>query len=64
MFFVAGITGHIGGAAARELIARGKRVRALVRDLEKASDWADQGVQIQKGRSDRCGRSLGRVGRC
>jgi len=37
MFFIAGITGNIGGAAAKMLLAEGKQVRALVRDLGKAN---------------------------
>lgn len=49
MFFVAGITGHIGGAATRALLAHGHQVRSLVRDPAKASDWAQQGVDLHKG---------------
>ena len=49
MFFIAGITGRIGGAAARALLARGKQVRALVRDRKKASGWADRGVELRVG---------------
>ena len=49
MFLVAGINGHIGGAAARSLLARGKQVRSLVRDLGKASTWAEQGVDLHAG---------------
>ncbi len=41
MFFIAGITGQIGGAAATALLAQGKQVRAIVRDRNKASEWAD-----------------------
>ncbi|MGB6723065.1 MAG: NmrA family NAD(P)-binding protein [Terracidiphilus sp.] len=36
MYLVMGITGKVGGATARHLIKQGKRVRALVRDREKA----------------------------
>ena len=32
MFLVSGITGLIGGATARAVLARGRQVRALVRD--------------------------------
>ncbi len=49
MFLVTGITGNVGGAAARGLLAQGKRVRALVRDIAKASVWADQGVELVQG---------------
>jgi uncharacterized protein YbjT (DUF2867 family) len=44
-----GITGKVGGAAARHLLAQGKTVRALVRDREKAAHWADQGVELVDG---------------
>ena len=49
MFFVAGITGNIGGATARALLARGERVRSLVRDPARASEWAEQGVEFRSG---------------
>lgn len=49
MFFVAGITGHVGGAAARTLLDAGHEVRALVRDPAKASAWAERGVDVRRG---------------
>ena len=49
MFLVTGITGKVGGATARHLLARGKRVRALVRDRAKAATWTDQGVELIDG---------------
>ena len=49
MFLVMGITGKVGGATARHLLAHGKKVRALVRDREKAAIWADQGVELVDG---------------
>lgn len=49
MFFIAGITGHVGGAAARHLLAEGKQVRTLLRTPEKANAFADRGVEIQQG---------------
>jgi uncharacterized protein YbjT (DUF2867 family) len=49
MFLVMGITGKVGGATARHLLAQGKTVRALVRDREKAAIWADQGVELIDG---------------
>ena len=42
MFLVMGITGKVGGATAEHLLAHGKEVRALVRNREKASSWANQ----------------------
>src|ERR1700681_1200239 len=49
MFLVMGITGKVGGATAKHLLARGKAVRALVRNREKASSWANQGVELVDG---------------
>jgi uncharacterized protein YbjT (DUF2867 family) len=49
MFLVMGITGNVGGATARHLLANGKTVRALVRDRAKAASWADQGVELVDG---------------
>ena len=49
MFLVMGITGNVGGATARHLLAQGKKVRALVRDRAKAVNWANQGVALVDG---------------
>ena len=37
MYLVMGITGNVGGATAKRLLAQGKKVRALVRNREKAT---------------------------
>ena len=49
MFFVAGITGQVGGAAARRLLDQGRQVRALAREPDKAAAWADRGVEVRPG---------------
>jgi uncharacterized protein YbjT (DUF2867 family) len=49
MFLVTGITGKVGGAAARHLLDTGKQVRALVRDEAKAAAWSAKGVELVKG---------------
>src|SRR6201982_132515 len=49
MFLVMGITGRVGGATADHLLARGKEVRALVRNREEASSGANQGVELVDG---------------
>lgn len=49
MFFVSGITGHVGGAAARLLLTEGRQVRALVRDPQKAAEWSPKGVDLRHG---------------
>jgi uncharacterized protein YbjT (DUF2867 family) len=49
MFLITGITGKVGGAAARCLLDSGKQVRAIVRDESKAHAWAAKGVELIKG---------------
>jgi uncharacterized protein YbjT (DUF2867 family) len=49
MFLVMGITGKVGGATAKHLLAHGKKIRALVRNRDKAAHWADQGVELVDG---------------
>jgi uncharacterized protein YbjT (DUF2867 family) len=49
MILLTGITGNIGGATARALLAKGVRFRALVRDPAKAAAWAAQGVELVQG---------------
>jgi nucleoside-diphosphate-sugar epimerase len=49
MFLVMGITGKVGGATAEHLLAHGKEVRALVRNREKAANWANRGVELVDG---------------
>jgi uncharacterized protein YbjT (DUF2867 family) len=49
MYLVMGITGKVGGATARNLLKQCKQVRALVRNREKAANWADQGVELVDG---------------
>ena len=43
MYAITGITGNVGGAVARALLAAGKSVRAVVRDVAKGRAWAEQG---------------------
>ncbi len=49
MFLITGITGKVGGAAAKNLLSQNKSLRALVRDTAKAKPWADQGVELVQG---------------
>lgn len=49
MFLVMGITGHVGGATAKHLLTQGQKVRAMVRNREKAAHWADHGVELVDG---------------
>jgi len=46
MYAITGITGNVGGAVARTLLAQGKPVRAVVRDAAKGKAWVDLGCEI------------------
>ena len=46
MYAVMGITGQVGGAVARTLLANGHAVRGVVRDAGRAADWAARGVTL------------------
>jgi uncharacterized protein YbjT (DUF2867 family) len=46
MFVVTGITGRVGGAAARRLLESGLPVRGVVRDAAKGAEWAERGCEI------------------
>jgi NAD(P)H dehydrogenase (quinone) len=46
MFAITGITGNVGGEMARALLAGGKSVRAVVRDVRKGKAWAEQGCEV------------------
>jgi uncharacterized protein YbjT (DUF2867 family) len=46
MFAITGVTGKVGGAVARSLMAQGHKVRAVVRDAEKGRVWAALGCDI------------------
>jgi len=46
MFAIIGISGNVGGAAARALLKAGKSVRGVVRDQARAVSWAEKGVEL------------------
>lgn len=46
MFAITGITGKVGGAVARHLIAQGHKIRAVVRSEEKGRRWAPLGCDV------------------
>lgn len=46
MYAITGITGKVGGALARSLLADNLPVRAVLRDEAKAAEWGDRGCQI------------------
>ncbi len=46
MYAITGVTGQVGGAAARALLAAGHEVRAVLRDETKAAQWRERGAEI------------------
>jgi NAD(P)H dehydrogenase (quinone) len=46
MFAITGITGNVGSAVARGLLAANRSVRAVVRDGRKSGGWAAQGCEV------------------
>jgi uncharacterized protein YbjT (DUF2867 family) len=49
IFVVAGANGHVGSVIARELLAVGHTVRAVVRNVDKAKALADRGAELVVG---------------
>ena len=46
MYAITGVTGQVGGAAARALLDAGHAVRAVLRDGSKAAQWAARGAEV------------------
>ena len=46
MYAITGITGKVGGALARTLLAAGQSVRAVVRNAGKGRSWAEKGCEV------------------
>ena len=46
MYAITGVTGKVGGAVARGLLAAGLPVRAVVRDETKGAEWAARGCEV------------------
>jgi len=46
MYAITGITGKVGGAVARTLLATGQPVRAVVRDAARARSWVERGCEV------------------
>ncbi len=55
MFAITGISGQVGGAVARALLAAGRPVRAVVRDPAKGEPWARQGCEVALASLDDAG---------
>ncbi|MBW8746843.1 MAG: NAD(P)H-binding protein, partial [Acidobacteria bacterium] len=52
MIAVMGVTGQVGGAIARKLLAAGKKVRVLVRSADKGETWKRAGAEIAVASTD------------
>ncbi|QBR02575.1 NmrA family NAD(P)-binding protein [Paraburkholderia pallida] len=52
MYAITGITGKVGGTLARHLLAAGQPVRAVVRDVARASSWAERGCELATARME------------
>jgi NAD(P)H dehydrogenase (quinone) len=48
MFAITGITGNVGGKVARNLLAAGHPVRAVMRDISKGDAWVERGCEVAK----------------
>ena len=46
MYAITAVTGHVGGATARALLAAGAPVRAVVRTPAAAQLWSDLGAEV------------------
>lgn len=46
MYVIAGVTGHTGSIVADALLARGERVRVLVREPAKGEPWRARGAEV------------------
>jgi NAD(P)H dehydrogenase (quinone) len=46
MYAITGVTGQVGGAAARALLDAGHAVRAVLRDESKAEQWTRRGAEV------------------
>jgi uncharacterized protein YbjT (DUF2867 family) len=46
MYVVIGATGHVGGATARHLLAKGEKVRVLMRTDAKRAEWEAKGAEV------------------
>src|SRR5690348_14203576 len=46
MYAITGVTGKVGGAVARALLAGGQSVRAIVRNSDKRQVWKNHGCEV------------------
>jgi uncharacterized protein YbjT (DUF2867 family) len=49
MFVVAGVSGNVGSVVADQLLAKGQKVKVLVRDAAKGAAWSKKGAEVAVG---------------
>jgi uncharacterized protein YbjT (DUF2867 family) len=49
MIVVAGVTGHVGSVAADSLLAKGQKIKVLVRNADKGESWSKKGAEVAVG---------------
>jgi NAD(P)H dehydrogenase (quinone) len=52
MYAITGITGNVGGSVAHNLLAAGRSVRAVMRDIGKGEVWAKRGCEVVRADID------------
>jgi uncharacterized protein YbjT (DUF2867 family) len=52
MFVIAGVTGHVGSVAAEKLLAKGQKIKVVVRDAGKGASWSKKGAEVAVGSLD------------
>jgi uncharacterized protein YbjT (DUF2867 family) len=52
MYAIAGVSGNTGKVVAEALLQRGKKIRALLRDPNKAETWRKRGAEIAIARME------------
>jgi uncharacterized protein YbjT (DUF2867 family) len=49
MFVIAGVTGHVGSVVAETLIAKGAKIKVIVRGAAKGAAWSKKGAEVAVG---------------
>jgi uncharacterized protein YbjT (DUF2867 family) len=52
MFVIAGVTGHVGSVIANELLDKKQKIKVLVRDSKKGTEWSNRGSEVAVGALD------------
>jgi uncharacterized protein YbjT (DUF2867 family) len=52
MFVIAGVTGRVGSVVAEKLLAKGQKIKVLVRDAGKGAAWSKKGAEVGVGSLD------------